>query len=105
MKNSEFCYFHNADVSGKRKESQSKGGANKRALAKIENLDTISDIKGAISQVLAVVCESRQNLLPRARIAGYLAGVLSSLIEGSDFEHRLSEIEKRLDSNETNNKH
>lgn len=100
MTGSEYCFMHNPNMETERQIALSKGGSAPRrayeALSevKIENTkDVVNLLATTISEVRAGIVELRV-----ANCIGYLSGHLIKAFEVSDFEDRLSRIEKIISS-------
>lgn len=102
LKADEFCYFHTqkADIVRKRDKARKNGGLNRhRGEIKLDNtiqIDNMADIKALLSLTLNELRANKINA-NNARCIGYLASILSIIIEKGDFEERLKAIEERLD--------
>jgi len=100
MSDSEFCYFHNPDISeAEKKEIQSRGGqANKiKVLEPLEPItlkrgdDVILLLEDTINKVRAGKMDLRV-----ANCMGYLAGHLIKAIEITKLENRVEIIERAI---------
>jgi len=97
MKSSEFCYFHNPELADKRRESQISGGKGRLKLTRAKSkVMTMDDIKKTLSRAIRELENSNYDVVARSRAIGYLSGVLVTTLQVSDFEKRISELEKNL---------
>ena len=94
---SDRCYWHNPNTEKKRKESSRKGGKGRlKPSANVNTPMTIDDIKAVLSGSIRELQSSNADVVSRNRGIGYLASILLSAIQSSDFEQRLSELERRM---------
>jgi len=105
MSDSNFCYFHNPDISDKEKrEIQSKGGANRTLILKeplpelglAEPADTILLIADTIGRVRAGTLDIRT-----ANCLGFLSDKLLKAFEVSKLNDRMESIERIISKRNT----
>jgi len=100
VKDSEFCYFHNPDISDEeKKEAQTNGGAN-RALTLKEPLPVlpIANQDDAVLLVADTINRVRAGKLDirTANCLGFLADKLLKALEASQTNDKLEKIERLL---------
>lgn len=99
MSESSMCYFHNPDVEGKRKLTQSKGGRNNRTIKSFD-LSINQNIKA--EDVITIICRTMIELSLgkiSPKTANTINGLSKSLlvaIKASEYEKRLEDIETSL---------
>lgn len=100
MKNSNFCYLHNPDISNEEKQkAQIKGGLNRSVrvnqslpFIKIENSKDITKLLAeTINQVRDGSLDCRI-----ANTIGFLAGITLKAFETSNLEERINKIESTI---------
>lgn len=104
MKNSNFCYLHNPNISDEEKQSaQSKGGQNRslkiyQPLLPIE-INSAKDITKLLTETINQVREG--NLDCRiANTIGFLAGITLKAFEISSLEERINKIESTINNSD-----
>jgi hypothetical protein len=103
LKGDTFCYWHSEKTAKQRKQSSRKGG--KRCIFPIaeipDAITSIEDVKQILTTTIKALMRSpSENLTAKARAIGYLCSIMMLSFEKSDFENRLSEIEKLLSEQE-----
>ena len=94
-----FCWAHDPANRGKAAEARRQGGVNRRrskaAPGDAPRLRDVPSVQGILEQAVADTL-ALENSVQRTRTVAYLATVLLSALEKSDFEQRLSDLEARL---------
>jgi hypothetical protein len=98
LKNADgYCYQHSKTVHVERHKARSEGGRHtKRRIRHIKTIDTIQNVKDILSETLLELRSCSGDVLARSRGIGYLCSIMLDCIEKSDFEQRLSDLEKRI---------
>ena len=63
----------------------------------ITRIATVQDVRECLSEQIVRVRNSKADTIVKARVIGYLAGVILKAIEVGDLEKRLEAIEKELE--------
>ena len=99
---SDFCFFHDPDKAGKRREAQSTGGRQGKiqalpSYAPAVDVASCQDVVRLISETINQVRTGQVD--PRiANAVGYLANVIIKALEQGELEDRLTDLETAIKS-------
>ena len=97
MRDSQYCYWHNPDTAEQRRQASASGGKGRLKMACSDDTPlTIDDIKMTLSVSIRELQASNADVIGRNRGIGYLASILLTAIQSSDFENRLEALEKKM---------
>ncbi len=86
MNGSEFCYFHNPDISEKRKESQANGGRRGRGLYQNIGDPSLENLKQILWDTLGELRHSRADVVSRSKAIVSVSTLLITVIKESRSE-------------------
>ena len=93
------CWAHDPANRAQAAEARRQGGANRRrgkaSAGDAPRLRDVDSVQAVLEQAVADTL-ALENSVQRARTLAYLANILLSALEKSDFEQRLSDLEARL---------
>ncbi len=104
MTNSDFCLSHNPKAKHLKAEAVRNGGlARRRPKLKLKPLEGLDNPKGIIRLLTEAINYVRSDKMSSktANTIGYLAEKLTKVLEVSEYETRMKQIEKILDQRQT----
>lgn len=92
------CISHSIDpdVIRKRTIAHKKGGYAKKIITEPISIDTITDVKGLLNEVINLLRNTRGQTISRCRTLLMASQVMIACISEYELESRITEIEKRL---------
>ena len=98
LKGKEYCFFHSEDSIKKRKDAQSRGGANGRIGDVSEGDIEINSLNDAVRLLSGTINDVRGGRMPNSRgnSVGYLTNILIGALEKRDLESKITVLERAL---------